>query len=365
MPNDNVHAAKTDVLNKYYTQLGPGIDNWGGHWLVKHSVTNWRKGYIKLLILEGEVEVVNGTIKLLKQPRTTNTEAPQAVQSTIHPIETNNQGFSSPERSGRGRRPRNPLTGRFLTSDVPSSPPPIAPKQTSVNQWGLTEKEQEEAFYLYIRQRQNPGSPPPLESPPSFIRRASSPPRSRPPPPQLGRSGITSRPHPISPDRRSSIQSFNARDQSPVRGSTGTIYRERTPPSTSSHFSSRHSLIPPSLPQQITIRPIPMPYAQVQIRATCDNGSNFLFQQVDGYQSFRNHALYFLASDDPNRNQNDALYVILYNLPDTDEEKPLNNELDFNQMVNRAVHSTRNILIKLEEIDDVCIPLLLPLYTCI
>jgi len=55
-----------DVRNKYYQYLRPAIDNWGAHWLVKHSVTNWRKGVIRLMLQKKDIETINGRVRLRK-----------------------------------------------------------------------------------------------------------------------------------------------------------------------------------------------------------------------------------------------------------------------------------------------------------
>ena len=42
-----MEAAKDDVLCEYRAYLVPGVNNWGGHWLVTHTVTNCTKGVMR------------------------------------------------------------------------------------------------------------------------------------------------------------------------------------------------------------------------------------------------------------------------------------------------------------------------------
>lgn len=47
LPTEDVNNAKNDVQQKFPFYLGKAINNWGAHWLVKHSVSNWRRGMLQ------------------------------------------------------------------------------------------------------------------------------------------------------------------------------------------------------------------------------------------------------------------------------------------------------------------------------
>ncbi|RPB18911.1 hypothetical protein L211DRAFT_853675 [Terfezia boudieri ATCC MYA-4762] len=44
---ERVNNAKNDVQQKFPSYLSKAINNWGAHWLIKHSVSNWRKCMMK------------------------------------------------------------------------------------------------------------------------------------------------------------------------------------------------------------------------------------------------------------------------------------------------------------------------------
>jgi len=42
-----IGRAKAQVRLRFYQSLANGIDNWGAHWVVKHTIRGWRRGLMR------------------------------------------------------------------------------------------------------------------------------------------------------------------------------------------------------------------------------------------------------------------------------------------------------------------------------